>query len=129
MAPPADRSLDFAERWLRDGLQVLRPSLMIYQATVDMSRPLAVLEQLRQQGVQATPTHVLVHAVARALAANPDLHQIVESTHRMNTLPFSVKGLAKAVLPAFVPFLPLAFAIFPYEEVMKELKKLADLIM
>ena len=82
MVPHANTSLDYAERWLRDGLHVLRPSLMVYQTTVDMSRALGHLEDLRKQGVSATSTHLLVRAAARALAANPDLHQIIGGTTR-----------------------------------------------
>ena len=40
------------------------------------------LEKLRHRGVQATSTHLLVHAAARALAANPELHQIVAGIRR-----------------------------------------------
>jgi pyruvate dehydrogenase E2 component (dihydrolipoamide acetyltransferase) len=78
----ADESLDFAERWLLDGLRVLRPALSVHQSTVDMTNALARLERLRRAGVQATTTHLLVRATARALAANPGLHQIIAGTRR-----------------------------------------------
>jgi len=82
MTAPADESLDYAERWLRDGLRVLRPALSVLQITVDMTRALSRLEALRQKGVQATPTHLLVHAAARALAANPNVHQLIAGNTR-----------------------------------------------
>jgi pyruvate/2-oxoglutarate dehydrogenase complex dihydrolipoamide acyltransferase (E2) component len=75
-------SLDFAERWLRDGLQVLHPAFSAVQITVDMTHALQHLEALRQTGVEASPTHVLVRAAARSLAANPDLHQVVGGCSR-----------------------------------------------
>jgi pyruvate dehydrogenase E2 component (dihydrolipoamide acetyltransferase) len=78
----ADESLDFAERWLLDGLRVLRPALSVHQSAVDMTNALARLERLRRAGVQATTTHLLVRATARALAANPGLHQIIAGTRR-----------------------------------------------
>jgi pyruvate dehydrogenase E2 component (dihydrolipoamide acetyltransferase) len=75
-------SLDYAERWLRDGLYVLRPPASVYGTTVDMTTALATLERLRRAGINATSTHLLIRAAARALADNPDLHQLVAGTRR-----------------------------------------------
>jgi pyruvate dehydrogenase E2 component (dihydrolipoamide acetyltransferase) len=80
-SPVASR-LDYAERWLRDGLAVLKPALAIHQISVDMTHALRRLEALRQDKVQASTTHLLVSAAARALAANPQLHQLVAGTRR-----------------------------------------------
>jgi 2-oxoacid dehydrogenase/acyltransferase catalytic subunit len=77
-----DERLDYAERWLRDGLQVLRPPLSVAQVTVDMSQANLRLERLRREGVRASPTHLVVHAAARALAANPPLHQLIAGNRR-----------------------------------------------
>jgi pyruvate/2-oxoglutarate dehydrogenase complex dihydrolipoamide acyltransferase (E2) component len=77
-----DEPLDYAERWLRDGLSVVRPSFSVVQITVDMTHASSRLEELRKRGVQATSTHLLVHAAARALAAHPQLHQIVAGNRR-----------------------------------------------
>jgi len=75
--------LDYAERWMRDGLQALRPAgVGAYQSTVDMSNALRRLDVLRRQGVLATPTHLLILATARALAANADLHQMIAGVRR-----------------------------------------------
>lgn len=81
---PEFESLDFAERWLRDGLSVVRPSFSVVQTTVDMTHATAELEALRRQGVPATATHLLVHATARALWANRKLHQLVAGNRRHN---------------------------------------------
>jgi pyruvate/2-oxoglutarate dehydrogenase complex dihydrolipoamide acyltransferase (E2) component len=78
----SEESLDFADRWLRDALQVVRPAFSVHQVSVDMTHAMRRLEQLRREGVQATPTHLLVHAAARALAANPQLHQLIAGTRR-----------------------------------------------
>ena len=82
MARPADESLDYADRWLRDGLQVLRPAFSVLQTTVDMTHATAWLEDLRRTGVAATSTHLLVHAAARALADHPALHQMIAGNRR-----------------------------------------------
>lgn len=82
MTPPADGRLDFAERWLQDGLRVLRPALSVVQVSVDMTAALRRLDDLGREGVRATPTHLLVQAAARALAANPSLHQVVAGNRR-----------------------------------------------
>jgi len=80
--PSSNESLDYAERWLRDGLRVLRPAVSVLQSTADMTNALRRLEDLRRAGVQATSTHLLVHAAARALAANPSVHQIIAGNTR-----------------------------------------------
>jgi len=77
-----DEALDHAERWFRDGLRVLQPALSVHQITVEMTQALRRVEELRRTGVPASTTHLLVQAVARALAANPGLHQIVAGTKR-----------------------------------------------
>jgi pyruvate/2-oxoglutarate dehydrogenase complex dihydrolipoamide acyltransferase (E2) component len=74
--------LDYAERWLRDGLRVLRPAVSVHQITVDMTNALVLLENLRRQGTPASATHLLVRAAARALASNRDMHQVIGGHHR-----------------------------------------------
>lgn len=82
MAKRGSESLDFAERWLHDGLRVLHPALSAVQLTVDMTNALQRLEALRRAGITASPTHVLVRAAARSLANNPDLHQVIAGNSR-----------------------------------------------
>jgi pyruvate/2-oxoglutarate dehydrogenase complex dihydrolipoamide acyltransferase (E2) component len=77
------KPLDYAERWLIDSLRVLRPSVVSYQLGVDMTAAMAQLDALRKEGVTATTTHQLVRAAARALAANPALHQLIAGTRRL----------------------------------------------
>jgi pyruvate dehydrogenase E2 component (dihydrolipoamide acetyltransferase) len=50
--------------------------------TVDMTHANERLEDLRQQGIHATSTHLLVHAVATALARHPGLHQVIAGNRR-----------------------------------------------
>jgi pyruvate/2-oxoglutarate dehydrogenase complex dihydrolipoamide acyltransferase (E2) component len=83
MTTPGSTSLDYAERWMRDGLRALKPAgVGAYQCTVDMSQALQRLNTLRREGTFATPTHLLVRSTARALAANPDLHQMIAGSRR-----------------------------------------------
>lgn len=84
MTTGSDETLDYAERWLRDGLQVLRPSLMVQQITVDATEAMRRVNEFRRTGVQATTTHLLVHAVARALADNRPLHQLIAGNRRIH---------------------------------------------
>jgi pyruvate/2-oxoglutarate dehydrogenase complex dihydrolipoamide acyltransferase (E2) component len=78
----AGEPLDYAERWLRDGLRVLHPALSVLQMTVDMTNATHRIDELRRSGVAATSTHLLVHAAARALANNRGLHQLIAGTKR-----------------------------------------------
>jgi pyruvate dehydrogenase E2 component (dihydrolipoamide acetyltransferase) len=80
--PAGDETLDYAERWLRDGLSVVRPPFSVLQTTVDMTEATKRLDDLRHRGVHATSTHLLIYATARALANNPHLHQVVAGIHR-----------------------------------------------
>lgn len=79
---PGDERLDYADRWLRDGLRVLRADLSVLQITVDMTNASKRLGELRRAGVQATATHLLVHAAAQALKANPGVHQMIAGATR-----------------------------------------------
>jgi pyruvate/2-oxoglutarate dehydrogenase complex dihydrolipoamide acyltransferase (E2) component len=76
------QSLDYAERWMRDSLDVLRPAFSVQQITVDMTSAMARLDDFRRRRVAATPTHLIIHSAARALARNPDLHQLIAGTRR-----------------------------------------------
>jgi len=82
MSETRSERLDYAERWLLDGLRVLRPPVSLLQIRVDMTNALERLETLRRSGVLASTTHQLAHAAARALAANPGLHQVIAGSRR-----------------------------------------------
>ncbi len=79
---PADETLDYADRWLRDALCVVRPPFSVLQTTVDMTQALRHLEEWRHKGVHASSTHLLIQGAALALAANPQLHQVVAGVRR-----------------------------------------------
>ncbi len=71
------RRLDYAERWLRDGLALCHPPGFSQSLEVDMTRAKSLLDGAKARGIRATYTHLIVRAAAVVLAANPDLHVIV----------------------------------------------------
>ena len=71
------RKLDWAERWIRDGLELSKPPAFFETLQVDMTEASTLIEQAREQGVRLTYAAILVRAAALALAANPDLHVVV----------------------------------------------------
>lgn len=75
--------LDYAERWLRDGLRVCEAPGFFEAIEVDMIRSKNVVERLRQSGIKGTYTHLLVRAVAIALLRHPELHKLVAGTQRL----------------------------------------------
>ena len=79
---PEDEPLDYAERWMRDSLEVLRAPYTAYEVTIDMTNAQQRMEAFRLAGTPVSTTHLVVHAAARALAANPALHQLIAGTRR-----------------------------------------------
>jgi hypothetical protein len=77
-------TLDFAERWLTAAVEFRpAPPAFFQSLDVDMSRCKALLQALRAtSGVHVTYTHMLVHAVALATQALPELHKRVYGKRR-----------------------------------------------
>jgi pyruvate/2-oxoglutarate dehydrogenase complex dihydrolipoamide acyltransferase (E2) component len=71
------RKIDIAERWLRDGIDACRVPAYFECLDVDMSQARSLIKAARLCDLRITYTHVIVRATALALAANPDLHQMV----------------------------------------------------
>jgi pyruvate/2-oxoglutarate dehydrogenase complex dihydrolipoamide acyltransferase (E2) component len=71
------RKLDWAERWVRDGLELSTPPAFFESLQVDMTQARSLIERAREQGLRLTYAAILVRAAALALAANPDLHVVV----------------------------------------------------
>ena len=77
------RVLDAADRWLRAAVSFRPRRPTFFQSVdVDVSGCKALLTTLRADGVHVTYTHILVHAVALALKALPNLHQVVYGNRR-----------------------------------------------
>jgi pyruvate dehydrogenase E2 component (dihydrolipoamide acetyltransferase) len=104
----ADRteSLDYAERWLSDAFVVIPPPGGVGLLEVDMSRPRALLGQLRDRGVPVTFNHVFVRAAALALAQNPKLHLLVAGTRRVYPERVDI-GLSVAIDSFYAPVMIL----------------------
>ena len=71
------RKFDWAERWVRNGLELSQPPAFFESLQVDMTEARTCIERAREQGVRLTYAAILVRAAALALAANPDLHVVV----------------------------------------------------
>jgi pyruvate dehydrogenase E2 component (dihydrolipoamide acetyltransferase) len=74
--------LDWAERWMRNGLEVLDAPGGVVMLEADMTVATAVLEACRRRGTRVTYTHLVVRAAALVLARNPELHQHVAGSRR-----------------------------------------------
>jgi pyruvate dehydrogenase E2 component (dihydrolipoamide acetyltransferase) len=74
--------LDYASRWLRDGMQAWRTVPMFFEIIdMDMSR-CKEIRMAASEAAKPSYAHMMVRAAARALAANPDLHIIVSGTRK-----------------------------------------------
>jgi|SRR5579875_856581 len=71
------RKLDWAERWLRSGLELSTPPAFFLCQQVDMTQARLLIEHSREHGIRLTYAAIFVRAAALALAANPDLHVVV----------------------------------------------------
>jgi pyruvate/2-oxoglutarate dehydrogenase complex dihydrolipoamide acyltransferase (E2) component len=80
---PRVTRLDFAERWLRDGLQECGHAGGFEALDADATAASAILQHLKSEGVPVTWTHIFVRATAMVLARNPKLHQLVAGNSRM----------------------------------------------
>lgn len=68
--------IDRAEYWFHDGLKVIDPPDFVTAVEVDMQATQEIIARLRQQGIKATYTHVVVRAAALVLARHPELNRI-----------------------------------------------------
>lgn len=97
-------SLPHGERWFLDGFQVVpTPGGLLWQLC-DMTQAQAALQTLREKGVQATYSHLIVRAAALALRRYPEAHQVVCGYTRV--LPARVDiGLSVAGQTSYAPVL------------------------
>jgi pyruvate dehydrogenase E2 component (dihydrolipoamide acetyltransferase) len=87
---PVERieKLNYAERWMRDGLSAIDPPGGFLTVEVDMSQANAVRARMKKSGIAVTNTQILVRAVASVLTKHPDLHRLTAGNRRL--LPGSV---------------------------------------
>ncbi len=102
--PPVDRvdRVPLGERWLLDGFEVIPPAGGYVLLFIDMSKARQTLAALRQRGLPATYTHLIVRATALALLRHPETHQLV-CNYRRN-VPGQVDiGLSVAGQTSYAP--------------------------
>jgi pyruvate/2-oxoglutarate dehydrogenase complex dihydrolipoamide acyltransferase (E2) component len=75
--------LDYAERWIRDGIAVIPHPGFFVSMEIDMTVCNEVIQQFRDKGVRITYTHIFIRAAALVLAQHPDLHQLIKGTRRL----------------------------------------------
>lgn len=111
-------SIVHGERWFLDGFSVIGAPGGVLTRMCNMSRAKVLLARLKEQGIQATYTHLFVRATALALARCPDAHQMVCGYRRLRPARVDI-GLSVAGQTSFAPVLVIedAFA-----------KKLPDLV-
>jgi pyruvate/2-oxoglutarate dehydrogenase complex dihydrolipoamide acyltransferase (E2) component len=76
-------SLNYAERWQRDGLQECGNAGAIEAIEADATTGSAILKRFKAESTPVTWTHIFVRASAIVLASNPELHQLVAGNRRL----------------------------------------------
>ncbi len=76
-AKTPSRKIDWAERWVRSGLELSTPPAFFECVQVDMTNSRALIEQAREHGIRLTYAAIFVRAAGMVLAAHPDLHIMV----------------------------------------------------
>jgi hypothetical protein len=97
------------ERWLPDAFDVMRGPGGFALRLVDMTQAKAALRVLRERGVPATVTHLIVRAAALALARNPELHRIVCNYRQLTPGAVDI-GLSMAGETTYAPVVVLPSA-------------------
>lgn len=75
--------LDYAERWLRDGLSAIDPPGGFLTLEIDMSQAKLLRARMKKARIAITYTQILVRAVASVLTKHPDLHTLVAGNRRL----------------------------------------------
>lgn len=76
-------TLDFAERWFRDGLRAIDPPGCLVAMDADMTQAVAFRKTMQERGTPVTYNTLVVHAAAAALAQHPKLHRLMAGNHRI----------------------------------------------
>jgi pyruvate dehydrogenase E2 component (dihydrolipoamide acetyltransferase) len=111
--------LDYADRWIRDGIAVIPHPGFFVSMEIDMTPCNELIQQFRDQGAKITYTHILIRAAALVLSRDRDLHQVIKGTRRL--LPRNVDiGLSVQGDSVAAPVLVIASAE------SKTLREIAD---
>ena len=82
--PDVAVSVPIAERWLMNGLEVMRPPAFVLAVDVNMSAALEHKERLRAQGQRITFVHIVARAAALGLRTCPELHRSLLGNSRVS---------------------------------------------
>lgn len=77
-------SIDFSERWMRDGLQVANSAGGVCSLTIDMSTCASIMKRLKAEGRPVTYAPVIVCATAKALARHPKLQTLCAGNKKLS---------------------------------------------
>jgi pyruvate/2-oxoglutarate dehydrogenase complex dihydrolipoamide acyltransferase (E2) component len=99
-------TLPLGERWFPDAFHLIPGPGGFALRLVDMTHAMEALRLLRDAGVRATVTHLVVRAAALALARNPELHQIVCNYRRLTPGAVDI-GLSMAGQTTYAPVVVL----------------------
>jgi pyruvate dehydrogenase E2 component (dihydrolipoamide acetyltransferase) len=76
------KKLNWAERWLRDGLEISRLPATVKILEIDATRATQSIHRWREKGQRVTVTHLIIRAAALALAKNPELNVMLVGNRR-----------------------------------------------
>jgi pyruvate/2-oxoglutarate dehydrogenase complex dihydrolipoamide acyltransferase (E2) component len=99
-------ALPLGERWFPDAFQVIPAPGGFALRLVDMTHAKVALRLLREGGLRATFTHLIVRAAAIALTRNPELHQMVCKYRRLTPGAVDI-GLSMAGETTYAPVVVL----------------------
>lgn len=127
VTPQGDRieTLTHGERWFLDAFTVMQLPGGCMNRLCDMSQAVRVVSVLKQAGIAATYTHVLLRAVALALLRCPDSHQLVCGYQRLHPGRVDI-GLSVAGQTSYAPVLVIEHA--PEKTLPKLVKFLQDAV-
>jgi pyruvate dehydrogenase E2 component (dihydrolipoamide acetyltransferase) len=108
---PVDRieSIPLGHRWFNDAFEVAPKAGGFATNLVDMTQAKLARRILREAGIPATVTHLIVRACALALARHPHLHQTVCNYRRITPGAVDI-GLSQAGQTTYAPVVVLAGA-------------------
>ncbi len=97
-------SLPHGERWFVDGFAAIPGAGGIVNQLIDMTQAQATVQALREQGIRATYTHLVVRAAALALRRYPEAHQLLCGYTRVKPARIDI-GLSVAGQTSYAPVL------------------------
>jgi pyruvate dehydrogenase E2 component (dihydrolipoamide acetyltransferase) len=77
-------SIDFSERWMRDGLRVVESVGGFCSLTIDMSTCAVIMKRLKEEGTPVKYASVIVCATAKALARHPKLQKLIAGNKKLS---------------------------------------------